>query len=142
MFVSWKKLATMASSGLIGLAVVEVLYVRHSFQVRRNQSARAFALILSHRISSYLILPHPQLPPSASGPTSGLEIAPDKTAHRKRHIVFLGDSTVTGVGCSKVGGAHGPVISTHPASPPPQRTGKRIHSTASVHNPPLSRSWG
>lgn len=51
-----------------------------------------------------------KLPPDASGPTAGVVgPAPGKPTHSRRNIVFMGDSVVTGVGCSADVGK-GPVM--------------------------------
>ena len=52
-----------------------------------------------------------KLPPDASGPLTGVaSIGPQKTK-RRRNIVFLGDSIVTGVGCSvEASREHGPIL--------------------------------
>lgn len=53
-----------------------------------------------------------QLPPDASGPTSGVAIPGDAGAlgqRERRNIIFLGDSLVTGVGCDAEAG-EGPTL--------------------------------
>lgn len=83
MFRSLRRFAWVASSSAVGLTICEVVYVRLSFR----------------------------LPPDPRGPMSGVEKAPGSAEKsRKRHIVFFGDSTVIGVGCSEEAGSNGPVM--------------------------------
>ena len=117
---SWRRLAFAATGSVFGLGVGEVLYVRHKFR----------------------------LPPAPSGPVSGIERAPadkgmasgsvgdgsarlTKSAEsRQRHVIFLGDSTVTGTGCSEVAGKQGPVMPRACASLLAERLGEDVGWTA------------
>ncbi|KAL1499981.1 hypothetical protein AB1Y20_012659 [Prymnesium parvum] len=92
----WRRLAFAASGGAIGLAAAEVAYLRLSFK----------------------------LPPDPPGPVSGLVHAPSPRG--TRHLVFLGDSIVTGVGCSDASGAHGPVMPRACASLVARRLGQDV----------------
>ena len=72
-----------------------------------------------------------RLPPDACGPSSGEEqpasAAGPKTSGRTRNIVFLGDSIVTGVGCSaEASEQHGPVMPRRVASILAQELGASV----------------
>ena len=60
-----------------------------------------------------------KLPPDACGPTAGIVAAPAgaSSSSRQRNIIFLGDSIVTGVGCSREASERdGPVLPVRVAS--------------------------
>lgn len=100
---SLRRIAFAVTGGVVGLAAAEVAYVRLSFR----------------------------LPPCPSGPVSGIEspaAAPARPG--KRHIVFLGDSTAMGTGCSEVAGALGPVMPRSCASLLAHRLGENVSWTA------------
>ena len=73
-----------------------------------------------------------KLPPDASGPLTGEELPTHATAAsgRPRNIVFLGDSIVTGVGCSaEASSEHGPVMPRRVASTLAEQLGVSVHWT-------------
>ena len=73
-----------------------------------------------------------RLPPDACGPTAGIVAAPAGTASssRQRNIVFLGDSIVTGVGCSaEASERDGPVLPRRVASILAQQLGASVSWT-------------
>lgn len=79
-----------------------------------------------------------RLPPDAQGPLTGTATPPAGAkassaaeARRQRHIVFLGDSLVTGVGCSvEASQSQGPVLPRRVAEVLAQQLGEQISWTA------------
>lgn len=75
-----------------------------------------------------------RLPPDACGPSAGVCLPPPSAskpqtpdASRQRNIVFLGDSIVTGVGCSREASAeHGPVMPRRVAQTLAQQLGVAV----------------
>lgn len=88
-----RRVAMYSAGGGASLLVAEMWYVRAKFR----------------------------LPPDASGPLAGVceppETPASATPQRQRNIIFLGDSLVTGVGCShEASASNGPVLPRHVAS--------------------------
>lgn len=102
-----RRIAFAASATALGVVAGEVAYVRMTFK----------------------------LPPSPSGPTADLEKAAVPTQAKKAHnIVFIGDSTARGVGCSEENGKHGPMMPRSCASFIAERLGKDVgwHALSTV----------
>ena len=75
-----------------------------------------------------------RLPPDACGPSAGVcqppDVAKRKEAGQPRNIVFLGDSIVTGVGCSpEASELHGPVMPRRVAGIIAQQLGVSVRWT-------------
>jgi lysophospholipase L1-like esterase len=112
MVASIRRLALVATGGIVSAGIAEVIYVRRSFR----------------------------LPPSPSGPISGVERhdglgdkglprqenPSEHTATQRRHVVFLGDSTATGTGCSEEAGTLGAVMPRACASLVARRLGQDV----------------
>jgi lysophospholipase L1-like esterase len=68
-----------------------------------------------------------KLPPDASGPMEGVCTTSTKRSSRRKNIVFMGDSIVTGVGCSMEASAErGPIMPRRVAQIVAERLGEDV----------------